>query len=230
MSRVSRTGAPGVSRRGVERVAREGVEVFGGTELVGAEDVRGEHMLGQAEVRRRVGQELVAAGSDQRGQKHVRIENVAGEPSRPRPRREQAEAQRRPRGRRPGHRNKHHGEVWSLHDGPPEGWSRFYDGSANVVARVSRCLVACAETLSRPWIGYHRPRSRGTRVVSSTTLLSTRYEIEDEQAAQDFFHEKGWTDGLPVIAPTPERVLSCLDEAGLAPRQRIGLRPARGQP
>src|SRR5438094_10511978 len=67
-------------------------------------------------------------------------------------------------------------------------------------------------------------------MVSSSTLLSTRYEVEDERAAQDFFHEKGWTDGLPVIAPTPERVLSCLDEAGLPPEQVIGIEPVRAQP
>jgi hypothetical protein len=38
-------------------------------------------------------------------------------------------------------------------------------------------------------------------MVLSTRPLSTRHEVEDERAAQDFLHEKGWTDGLPVIPP-----------------------------
>ena len=67
-------------------------------------------------------------------------------------------------------------------------------------------------------------------MVLSTRLLSTRHEVDDERAAQDFLHEKGWTDGLPVIAPTPERVMSCLDVAGLAPDHVIGIEPVRERP
>jgi hypothetical protein len=63
-------------------------------------------------------------------------------------------------------------------------------------------------------------------MVLSTSPLSTRHEVEDERAAQDFLHEKGWTDGLPVIPPTPERVLACLDQAVLAPDQVIGIEPS----
>ena len=67
-------------------------------------------------------------------------------------------------------------------------------------------------------------------MVLSTGPLSTRHEVRDERAAQDFFHEKGWTDGLPVIPPTPERVLACLDQAVLAPDQVIGIEPVRARP
>ena len=66
-------------------------------------------------------------------------------------------------------------------------------------------------------------------MVMSTRLLSTRHEVENESAAQDFLHGKGWTDGLPVIAPTPERVLACLDAAVLAPDQVIGIEPVRAR-
>jgi len=67
-------------------------------------------------------------------------------------------------------------------------------------------------------------------MVLSTRPLSTRHEVEDERAAQDFLHEKGWTDGLPVIPPTPERVLACLGQAVLAPDQVIGIEPVRARP
>ena len=67
-------------------------------------------------------------------------------------------------------------------------------------------------------------------MVLSTTLLSTRHEVEDERAVQDFLHEKGWTDGLPVMPPTPERVLACLEQAALAPDQVIGIEPVRARP
>lgn len=67
-------------------------------------------------------------------------------------------------------------------------------------------------------------------MISSATLLSTRYEVADESAAQDLFHDKGWTDGLPVVPPTPERVLACLDAAALLPDQVIGIEPVRARP
>lgn len=67
-------------------------------------------------------------------------------------------------------------------------------------------------------------------MISSTRFLSTTYELKDERAAQDFLHEKGWTDGLPVIPPTPERVLACLEEAVLPPDHVIGIEPVRARP
>ena len=67
-------------------------------------------------------------------------------------------------------------------------------------------------------------------MLLSTRLLSTRHEVEDERAAQELFHAKGWSDGLPVVAPTPERVLSCLAEVSLEPDQVIGIEPVRAQP
>ena len=67
-------------------------------------------------------------------------------------------------------------------------------------------------------------------MVLRSRLVSTRHEVTDERAAQDLFHEKAWADGLPVIPPTPERVLACLDAAVLTPDQVIGIEPVRGRP
>jgi hypothetical protein len=47
----------------------------------------------------------------------------------------------------------------------------------------------------------------------------------DFDAQQDFFYEKGWTDGLPVIPPTPEKVEAMVRAAGRSPDEALGLFP-----
>jgi hypothetical protein len=62
-------------------------------------------------------------------------------------------------------------------------------------------------------------------------LSSRRFEIDgavdDPVAAQEFFHSRGWTDGLPVVPPTPDAVRAHLEWAGLAPDHLIGVEPVR---
>ena len=58
-------------------------------------------------------------------------------------------------------------------------------------------------------------------------LSSKRYTIEDPGAAQEFFHSRGWTDGLPVVPPTPEAVQACLEWVLMPPGQLIGIEPVR---
>ncbi len=53
------------------------------------------------------------------------------------------------------------------------------------------------------------------------TLRSKRYAIEDAADAIEFCYEKGWTDGLPVIPPTPDRVQAMLDAARLDPQHQV---------
>ena len=48
-------------------------------------------------------------------------------------------------------------------------------------------------------------------------LKSRRHQLESSDDATDFYYEKGWTDGLPIVAPTPERVARMLEAARLAP-------------
>src|SRR6266536_3400694 len=54
------------------------------------------------------------------------------------------------------------------------------------------------------------------------TLLSQRVEVADEAAAMEYAERQGWTDGLPIVAPTPERVEAMLAFAGLAPEYEVG--------
>jgi hypothetical protein len=55
-----------------------------------------------------------------------------------------------------------------------------------------------------------------------TTLHASRFEYQDEAELLDDYHARGWTDGLPVVAPTPERVEAFLAAAGLVPEAVLG--------
>ena len=63
-----------------------------------------------------------------------------------------------------------------------------------------------------------------------STLASTRHHADDFTAAQELYHERGWTDGLPVVPPTPDAVGACLDWVLMPPDQLIGVEPVRGRP
>lgn len=58
-------------------------------------------------------------------------------------------------------------------------------------------------------------------------LSSTAYAVDDVASAQEFFHSRGWTDGLPVVPPTAEAVQACLDWALMTPDQLVGIEPVR---
>ncbi len=59
------------------------------------------------------------------------------------------------------------------------------------------------------------------------TLTSTVYEFEDDAAGLADFFDRGYTDGLPVVIPTPARVEAMLAGAGLAPDAILGSVPTR---
>ena len=58
-------------------------------------------------------------------------------------------------------------------------------------------------------------------------LASRRHTVDDNHAAQEYFHSRGWTDGLPVVPPTPEAVQACLDWAMLPADHLVGIEPVR---
>ena len=59
------------------------------------------------------------------------------------------------------------------------------------------------------------------------TLSSKRHTVDDLMAAQEFFHSRGWTDGLPVVPPTGDAVKACLEWALMTPDQLVGVEPVR---
>jgi hypothetical protein len=47
-------------------------------------------------------------------------------------------------------------------------------------------------------------------------------EVSDFDEANEFYHAKGWTDGLPIIPPTPEKVAQFLEVTGLEADTKVG--------
>jgi len=58
-------------------------------------------------------------------------------------------------------------------------------------------------------------------------LASKRFTVEDPVSAQEFFHSRGWTDGLPVVPPTADAVAAHLAWSGLPPDHLVGIEPVR---
>lgn len=52
-------------------------------------------------------------------------------------------------------------------------------------------------------------------------LTSKRHVVADDADAVEFCHSRGWTDGLPVIPPTPDRVRAMLDVARVDPQHVV---------
>ena len=64
----------------------------------------------------------------------------------------------------------------------------------------------------------------------AVSFHSTTYELTDALDVNEFYQDKGWTDGLPIVPPTEERVAACLEAAGLAPGDIIGVERVRERP
>ena len=60
-----------------------------------------------------------------------------------------------------------------------------------------------------------------------TTLRAPRHEYRSYSDLIDDYYERGWTDGLPVVPPTPELVEEFLATAELDPDSVIGAVPTR---
>ena len=56
------------------------------------------------------------------------------------------------------------------------------------------------------------------------------HTVEDALAAQEYFHSRKWTDGLPIIPPPADLVKAPLEWAMLAPDSLIGVEPVRARP
>ena len=62
---------------------------------------------------------------------------------------------------------------------------------------------------------------------STPSLSSNELRTSGLLDAIELYYERGWTDGLPVVPPTPERVAQTLAAAGLNPESIIGTVPTR---
>lgn len=64
-------------------------------------------------------------------------------------------------------------------------------------------------------------------ISSSPDLIAELHEYEDHAALVEDYVERGWTDGLPIVAPEPRLVLEFLDVVGRSPGEVIGEVPTR---
>ncbi|HEY8873538.1 MAG TPA: thioredoxin family protein [Stellaceae bacterium] len=60
---------------------------------------------------------------------------------------------------------------------------------------------------------------------NETGLKSRRIELGSDEDEQEAMFARGWSDGLPLVAPTEERVLRMLDGTSRDPQEVIGLVP-----
>ena len=63
--------------------------------------------------------------------------------------------------------------------------------------------------------------------MSSSTLTSTVLEAEDGDAVNELYQANGWTDGLPIVAPTESLVLRFVEAMGSRPGDVLGTEPVR---
>ena len=58
--------------------------------------------------------------------------------------------------------------------------------------------------------------------------MATRIDVDEHDAHEELFRQ-GWTDGLPVVPPTPERVEAMLGHAGVNADDVVGVVPERSR-
>ena len=64
--------------------------------------------------------------------------------------------------------------------------------------------------------------------MTQTRLTSDSIEVRDAFEAIEAYFDRGWSDGLPVVPPTPDAVTAALDAADLAPDEILGVEPTKG--
>ena len=62
-----------------------------------------------------------------------------------------------------------------------------------------------------------------------TSLISKKIDFENPDQVQDYFFNLGWTDGLPVVPPTAEKVAAFLETCRLEPEAILGGIPERNR-
>ena len=66
--------------------------------------------------------------------------------------------------------------------------------------------------------------------MATVTGTSARIASADALEAMERYARNGWTDGLPIVPPTEERVRECLEWAGLPGDHVIGIETVRRRP
>src|SRR2546426_9005926 len=66
--------------------------------------------------------------------------------------------------------------------------------------------------------------------MATQALQSAIYDLADALDVNELYQQKGWTDGLPIVPPTEERIVECLQAVGLAATDIVGVERVRQRP
>lgn len=83
----------------------------------------------------------------------------------------------------------------------------------------------CASRARDPEIAV---RLAARRARASGAITARELELGDLEDPFEAMHERGLTDGLPVVPPTPERVVAMLEHTSRGPQDLVGLVPPYG--
>src|SRR3954447_6415043 len=104
------------------------------------------------------------------------------------------------------------------------GWDRdvwrAFTGRADLGADLPAFRPGCGSMSVDPFL-VDELRVR----FSGSLLKSRRVEIADAEDEIEAFFDRGWTDGLPVVPPTEERVLRMLEGTTRAPDEIVATVP-----
>ena len=65
--------------------------------------------------------------------------------------------------------------------------------------------------------------------MTTAQLSSARLEFDSYMEVVETYLERGWTDGLPIVPPTPDLVSACLEAAGCNPADILATEPTKGR-
>ena len=65
--------------------------------------------------------------------------------------------------------------------------------------------------------------------MAAYDLASKRVQLQETDDPIEYYFEQGWTDGLPVVPPTSEKIGAFLDSVGRSPSEILGTEPVLGR-
>jgi hypothetical protein len=110
------------------------------------------------------------------------------------------------------------------------------DKMAELVARAGGTLrvdglpamrPGCASRTRDPELA---ARLAARRARASGRIVSRELDLGELEDPFEAMHERGLTDGLPVVPPTPERVVAMLEYTSRDPQELVGVLPPYGGP
>lgn len=119
--------------------------------------------------------------------------------------------------------------VFEIRDGVPVrsivGWRRDewedFLGVPGLAPELPEFRPGCGSRTALPGM----PEQLASRYDGAPAFHSRRVELGDREDEHEALFTRGWTDGLPVVPPTPERVHRMLDGTNRDPQDLVAIVP-----